>query len=236
MSTLVVEVSGEKVKVIWDKRLTELLYDICKAYSQRQLKNRWDALKKEWKAWKKLKGGDIGLGWNPIKGTFDVSNDSWEIQKFRTSGINLELEGMLDQMFMGVVATSDKAWTPSSSTLHSEFFEDVNNNIIKENEEENARNDVHILNDAHISNDVHIDGNGQKRKTPKISTSHFKMGMKKFSKQIGGATRLSDQIEKLCNVVDNMRQVTCSLDPAMDPYGIPQAVIMLDNMSEEVPK
>ncbi|MBA0765096.1 hypothetical protein Gotri_014351 [Gossypium trilobum] len=33
-----------------------------------------------------------------------------------------------------------------------------------------------------------------------------------------------------------MRQVTCSLDPAMDPYGIPQAVIMLDNMSEEVPK
>ncbi|MBA0765095.1 hypothetical protein Gotri_014351 [Gossypium trilobum] len=31
-----------------------------------------------------------------------------------------------------------------------------------------------------------------------------------------------------------MRQVTCSLDPAMDPYGIPQAVIMLDNMSEEL--
>ncbi|MBA0710807.1 hypothetical protein Golax_010072, partial [Gossypium laxum] len=25
---------------------------------------------------------------------------------------------MLDQIFMGVVATSDKAWTPSSSTLH----------------------------------------------------------------------------------------------------------------------
>ncbi|MBA0681795.1 hypothetical protein Goari_023572, partial [Gossypium aridum] len=48
---------------------------------------------------------------------------------------------MLDQMFMGVVATSDKARTPSSSTLHSEFFEDVNNDIIKENEEENARND-----------------------------------------------------------------------------------------------
>ncbi|MBA0710808.1 hypothetical protein Golax_010072, partial [Gossypium laxum] len=106
---------------------------------------------------------------------------------------------MLDQIFMGVVATSDKAWTPSSSTLHSEFFEDVNNDIIKENEEENTRND-------------------------------------KSSKQIGGATRLSGQIEKLCNVVDNMSQATCSLAPAMDPYGIPQAVIMLDSMSEEVPK
>ncbi|MFQ6662028.1 hypothetical protein Gotur_029986 [Gossypium turneri] len=29
MSTLVVEVSGEKVKVMWDKRLTEILCDIC---------------------------------------------------------------------------------------------------------------------------------------------------------------------------------------------------------------
>ncbi|MBA0630580.1 hypothetical protein Godav_002662 [Gossypium davidsonii] len=46
-----------------------------KAYSQRQLKNMWDALKKEWKAWKKLKGEDTGLGWNPIKRTIDVSND-----------------------------------------------------------------------------------------------------------------------------------------------------------------
>ncbi|MBA0765599.1 hypothetical protein Gotri_014767 [Gossypium trilobum] len=81
MSTLVVKVSGEKVKTWWDKRLTEIFCDICikeilkgnrpgthfikdgwlkimtnfekqigKAYSQRQLKNMWDALKKEWKA------------------------------------------------------------------------------------------------------------------------------------------------------------------------------------------
>ncbi|MBA0753659.1 hypothetical protein Gogos_019801 [Gossypium gossypioides] len=29
MSTLAVEVSGEKVKEMWDKRLTEILCDIC---------------------------------------------------------------------------------------------------------------------------------------------------------------------------------------------------------------
>ncbi|MBA0876024.1 hypothetical protein Goshw_014740 [Gossypium schwendimanii] len=34
-------------------------------------------------------------------------------------------------MFMGVVTTSDKAWAPSSSTLRSKFFEDVNNDIPK---------------------------------------------------------------------------------------------------------
>ncbi|MBA0727785.1 hypothetical protein Golax_000743, partial [Gossypium laxum] len=52
-------------------------------------------------------------------------------------------------MFMGIVATGDKAWAPSSSTLCSHFFEDVDNEIPEENEEENVRNDVHILNDVH---------------------------------------------------------------------------------------
>ncbi|MBA0874888.1 hypothetical protein Goshw_023569 [Gossypium schwendimanii] len=38
-------------------------------------------------------------------------------------------------MFMGIVATGDKAWAPSSSTLRSHFFEDVDNEIPKDNEE-----------------------------------------------------------------------------------------------------
>ncbi|MFQ6628638.1 hypothetical protein Gotur_006928 [Gossypium turneri] len=104
-------------------------------------------------------------------------------------------------MFMEVVTTSDKAWAPSSSTLRGKFFEDVNNDIPKENEEENAINDVHIENEEENAiNDVHIDENNQKRKTSEISTSHFKTGRKKSSKQIGGAVRLSGQIEKLCNM------------------------------------
>ncbi|KAL1060461.1 hypothetical protein V6Z11_1Z096300 [Gossypium hirsutum] len=159
-----------------------------------------------------------------------------EAQKFRTSGIDPEFEEKLEQMFMGIVATGDKAWAPSSGTLRSDFFEDVNNKIPEENEEENIRNGVHILNDVHISNDVQIDGNGQKRKNPEISSSHFKTGRKKSLKQIGGAVRLSSQMEKLCNAADNMSQATSSLTPVMDPYGIPQAVKVLDSMSEEVPE
>ncbi|PPS19385.1 hypothetical protein GOBAR_AA01184 [Gossypium barbadense] len=207
-----IEVNGEKVKVMWDKRLLEIFCDICikeilkgnrpgthftkdgwlkimtnfeketgKAFSQRQLKNRWDALKKEWKAWKKLKGEDTGLGWNPIKRTVDALDDWWESR-----------------------------------------LKDVNNEIPEENEEEIVRNDVQI------------DGNGQKRKNPEISSSHFKTGRKKSSKQIRGATRLSNQIEKLCNAADNMSQATSSLTPVVDPYSIPQAVKVLDKMSEEV--
>ncbi|KAL1060212.1 hypothetical protein V6Z11_1Z116200 [Gossypium hirsutum] len=116
---------------------------------------------------------------------------------------------------MGIVATGDKVWAHSSG-------------ILRKNEED-MRNDVHILNDVHISNDVQIDGNSQKRKNPKISSSHFKIERKKSSKQIGGAARLSSQIDKLCNA-------TSSLTPVMDPYGIPQAVKVLDSMLEEVPE
>ncbi|MFQ6620058.1 hypothetical protein Gotur_000282 [Gossypium turneri] len=36
--------------------------------------------------------------------------------------------------------------------------------------------------------------------------------------------------------VDNMSQATSSLTPVMDPYGIPQAVKVLDSMSKEVPE
>ncbi|MBA0630579.1 hypothetical protein Godav_002662 [Gossypium davidsonii] len=59
MSTSTVEVSGEKVKVMWDKRLTKIFYDIC---IKEILKDN-------------TLGEDTGLGWNPIKRTIDVSND-----------------------------------------------------------------------------------------------------------------------------------------------------------------
>ncbi|KAL1120517.1 hypothetical protein V6Z11_D01G171000 [Gossypium hirsutum] len=127
-------------------------------------------------------------------------------------------------MFMGIVATGDKALAPSSGTLRSDFFEDVNNEIPEESEEENMRNYVQI------------DGNSQKRKNPEMSSSHFKIGRKKSSKQIRVAARLSSQIEKLCNATDNLSQAKSSLTLVMDPYGIPQAVKMLDSMSEKVPE
>ncbi|XP_052478338.1 uncharacterized protein LOC128033888 [Gossypium raimondii] len=42
-----------------------------------------------------------------------------EVKKFRTSGIDPEFEAKLDQMFMGIVATGDKAWAPSSGDEYS---------------------------------------------------------------------------------------------------------------------
>ncbi|MFQ6656952.1 hypothetical protein Gotur_026841 [Gossypium turneri] len=137
MCTLAVEVSDEKVKAMWDKRLTEIFCDIC---IKEILKgNRLDThfTKDGWlkimTTFEKETGKDTGLGWNTIKRTIDASDDRWESRL------------QLDQMFMGIVAIGDKAWAPSSGTLHSDFFEDVNNEIPEENEEKNMRNDKEIL-------------------------------------------------------------------------------------------
>ncbi|MFQ6656623.1 hypothetical protein Gotur_026652, partial [Gossypium turneri] len=133
MSTSVVEVSGEKVKAMWDKRLTEKFCDICIKEILKGNRPGTHFTKDGWLKimtnFEKETGEDTGLGWNPIKRTVDASDDWWESRL------------QLDQMFMGIVVTGDKAWAPSSGTLRTDFFEDVTNEIPEENEEENMRND-----------------------------------------------------------------------------------------------
>ena len=39
--------------------------------SKGQLKNKWDKLKEDFRAWKKLQMRETGTGWDPVKRTFD---------------------------------------------------------------------------------------------------------------------------------------------------------------------
>lgn len=47
-----------------------------KKHDQKQLKNHWETLKKEYNLWIELKEKSTGLGWDPIKGTF-TADDAW---------------------------------------------------------------------------------------------------------------------------------------------------------------
>ncbi|KAK9018826.1 hypothetical protein V6N11_033872 [Hibiscus sabdariffa] len=205
----------------WVKIVNNFEKETGKPYTQKQLKNRWDLLKKEWKLWKKLKEKDTGLGWNPIKGTVDASDDWWEsrlkvvpeAQRFRLAGIDPELEDKLDQMFKGIVATGDKAWAPSSGIMPTDFIEHGYNETLEEIEEENEVEVVPMLRHPILKNEK-----------------------KKSSKQIGGAAKLSLQIDKLCNTAESMSNATSRLNPVTDPFGIPKAYKVLEELSEEVPE
>ncbi|KAL4302779.1 hypothetical protein GQ457_10G020880 [Hibiscus cannabinus] len=236
-------------KVGWVKIVNTFENETGNPYTQKQLKNRWDLLKKEWKVWKKLKEKDTDLGWNPIKGTIDASEEWWEnrlkvvpeAQRFKLVGIDPELEDKLDQMFKGTVAMGDKAQVPFSGILPTNFVEHGYNETFEAIEEENAVDDVRVL------NQIGCDGNNgspeiqsqpielvnQKCRSTEAGSSYIKTGKRKSSKQVKGAAKLSMQIDKLCSATDNTSPDT-SLTPVMDPFGIPQAVKILGELSEEV--
>ncbi|KAH1092296.1 hypothetical protein J1N35_019553 [Gossypium stocksii] len=152
---------------------------------------------------KKLKGKNTSLGWNLIKGTIDALED-WldsklkvvsEAQRFRVASIDLKLEGKLDQMFMGIVSTGDKAWT---------HFSDEDNQTP----------------DKLLEPKQHVLGLHQNGKSMEVRSSHVKTSKEKPSK-VGGVAQLSSQTDKLCNATDHMSQAKSNLTPINDLYGIP---------------
>ena len=43
-----------------------------------QIKNKWDKLKEDFKAWKKLKMRQTGTGWNRNNSTIDMDDEWWK--------------------------------------------------------------------------------------------------------------------------------------------------------------
>ncbi|KAI5342155.1 hypothetical protein L3X38_010030 [Prunus dulcis] len=60
----------------WENLRVNFSKETGNNHDKGQLKNKWDALKIEWKLWKELVGKETGLGWNSSKGTVDAS-DEW---------------------------------------------------------------------------------------------------------------------------------------------------------------
>ncbi|CAL8167900.1 unnamed protein product [Prunus armeniaca] len=121
--------SSSKAPATWNNHNISIFCDLC--IKEGQLKNKWDALKIEWKLWKELVGKETGLGWNSSKGTIDASDEWWnnkiqindEYAKLRKKGINPEMEEKLDRMFMNTTATGEHAWAPSCGILPPETEE-----------------------------------------------------------------------------------------------------------------
>ncbi|KAH0981473.1 hypothetical protein GBA52_008650 [Prunus armeniaca] len=101
-----------------------LLLQKERTYTQNQLKNKWNGLKKDWQLWTSLVGKETGLGWDTVKKTINSSNEWWdkkvketpEAAKFRTCG--LKHADQLDILFKDIAMTGDGAWAPSQGFVH----------------------------------------------------------------------------------------------------------------------
>lgn len=50
-------------------------------YEKAQLKNRYDSLRKDWRAWYNLFGRETGLGWDPVNNTVVAPDEWWETKQ-----------------------------------------------------------------------------------------------------------------------------------------------------------
>ncbi|KAH7673874.1 Myb/SANT-like domain-containing protein [Dioscorea alata] len=62
----------------WKNIVTKFSWRTKVNYNYKQLKNKWDLMKKEFSIWAKLVEHQTGLGWDPVKRTVLASDDWWE--------------------------------------------------------------------------------------------------------------------------------------------------------------
>ena len=140
-----------------------------------------------------------------------------EESKFSKGGIDKELEGKLDIMFVNTIATREHAWAPSASVAPSESREELEKNVIQleSNGDSDEFNDQ-LESDKSIENyEKFVD----KRKvkiheiTDKKSKKIKKVGL--GGAKVGGATKLSQQSDHLikgndvigCSILEVMQLV-----------------------------
>ncbi|XLU23405.1 hypothetical protein S245_059471, partial [Arachis hypogaea] len=171
-------------KVGWANLKTKFLKETGLNYESKQFKNKWEAMKREWGLWAKLKGKETGLGWDPIKKTMQANDDWWDakiqensnVAKFREEGPK-----HLDEMqffFEDVVATGVGAWTPSEDINDS--YNDKYNDKDNGNQEEGLEDEL---------NDESTPPSAMRQKRRKVGKR-------------SGASQLSTQLERIINVFE----------------------------------
>ncbi|KAL4331398.1 hypothetical protein AHAS_Ahas13G0496100 [Arachis hypogaea] len=173
----------------WKQLIAEFTKATGKEYNRKQLRNKWDQLKVDWKNWKQLKGNETGLGWDSAKKTIDASEEWWakklavisKAKKFRKEGIYPDFEATLDRMFQRTAATGEDAWTPSSRIVPSSIEKDTQ---LEDSEDSDIEPESSVIN--------------IKRKRKNFTNANTY----KKAKKVGGAQKLSHQIDRLCEAVE----------------------------------
>ncbi|MCI00011.1 hypothetical protein A2U01_0021025 [Trifolium medium] len=106
-------------KVGWNNVIKNFNEQNGLSYDYKQMKNKWDIMKKEWQLWEKLKGKETGIGWDYISRTVTASDAWWqakieeypEAAKFKDKRLKNLPE--MEVLFKDIVATGIRKYAPS---------------------------------------------------------------------------------------------------------------------------
>nr|GMD88212.1 Myb/SANT-like DNA-binding domain protein [Ipomoea batatas] len=111
--------------------------------AHRSLKNKWDAMKKEWRTWKQLKREETCLGWDPSTHKISGSDEWWEkkikenpkYKKFRNKSIDPAMDDLWSKLFEDSYANGEGCVAPTMDPQLVQPVDIEEENI--ESEEEN---------------------------------------------------------------------------------------------------
>ncbi|KAJ0961465.1 hypothetical protein J5N97_000083 [Dioscorea zingiberensis] len=198
------------------------------SYNYKQLKNKWDSLKKEFSIWAKLVEHQTGLGWDPVKKTVLASDDWWERKgqenpeylKWRNEGPKF-LE-MMEICFKDVVATGYMAMVPYAEP--STDNEEANQNAYTQ-----GMNEVEVDADNF---DEYSDSPEQYNATPREENlaTHDKKRQRtsRRERRKSANEQLQESFDRLLSGMDNMSRASSARVENDDRYSINKCVNLMD--------
>ncbi|CAL5387822.1 unnamed protein product [Camellia sinensis] len=202
---------------------------IGRLHDIKQIKNKYNQLKKEWRAWSKFMDcwkGPTGIGFDQLTGLFNASSDWWakvekidkECCKFITK--TLEHPKLMESVFRGVVATSKYASTPGETRSELELEGQPNSPTDSRDSNEFAvygRPRSSEMENMMNSATIKAEGSGSKQKHSSCKTMQ--------NKHITGDTALVSSIDDLVNSVKTQsKELTINQVISMHSYTIAEAI------------
>ncbi|KAI3763791.1 hypothetical protein L2E82_13788 [Cichorium intybus] len=107
-------------KVGWSNIEKKIKEKTGKSFDKKQLKNKWDNMKKDWKLYDRLMRSESGIGWDSVRNTIDAPNEWWDekikgdkdLAKFRNTNLYI-YQKYYEPLFRDSVAVGDKTRAPS---------------------------------------------------------------------------------------------------------------------------
>ncbi|KAJ0972408.1 hypothetical protein J5N97_020367 [Dioscorea zingiberensis] len=205
----------------WKNVVSKFVVRTGLSYNYKQLKNKWDSLKKEFSLWAKLVEHQTGLGWDSTKRTVLASDEWWERKGQRNEGP--KFLDLMEICFKDVVATGYMALVP--------YADPSTDNKVSNQNVYTQMNEVEVDGDNF---DDDGDSPEQHNDTPRGETSTTQVKkrqkMSRRERKKSANEKLHESFDRLITGMDNMSRISNARVENDDRCSINKCMELLDTV------